>query len=256
MSVRLVRQALATDVPSGPRFVLVCIAAHHSYEDEQAGAWPTIDLITHETGISKRSVIRHIQQLEKAGHLIIKRSRNKDGKQAVNQYFIPGATVTPGSSISGDTMAPGPGANSVKSRVPNLQKPGDTMAPNQVSVNNQVEQGSALKKTSKEKKLTVKILQALESLGQPVDEQASLFVTRFARQHPDIPGEWVDQALTEMELRTDIGNQRAYMQSMLRQWSEQGGPPEQRDQSNNSVEDRSDQFYEEYLKRQKERGAK
>lgn len=141
MSVRVIDQAFATDIPTGPRFVLVTIASHLNHKQESLGANPSITRIMHLTGISKRSVIRYIEYLESHGYIKVKRGRDKHGHRSLNHYFLTlGATVAHGSTNDGVTVAPRQGAKYDTSHVPNEQVDGVTVALKQVENNKTEEQ--------------------------------------------------------------------------------------------------------------------
>ena len=109
MSVRLAQQAMNTDIPPGQRFVLVCLALRVNSKKEEKGTWPSMTTIVQETGISRRSVVSHIQWLQNHGHIKVIRGRDENGRKTVNRYILTlSATVAHGSSNDSAVVAPSP----------------------------------------------------------------------------------------------------------------------------------------------------
>jgi biotin operon repressor len=111
MSIEVVKQAMTTPLPPGQRFVLVCLATHLDFKRPDKGAYPSMALIAKETGISRRSVVSHIQYLQDHGYIRVKRGRDENGRKAVNHYYLTlGATTAHGSTNGSATIAPSPSA--------------------------------------------------------------------------------------------------------------------------------------------------
>src|SRR5437868_14912287 len=76
--------------PCAEKSTLVAIAGHLNYE--RGVAWPKIETIAHEAGHSARTVKRHIQQLEKLGHLVVDRPARHEHRPSY--YRIPCCVFT------------------------------------------------------------------------------------------------------------------------------------------------------------------
>jgi DNA-binding transcriptional MocR family regulator len=73
---------------SNQKFVLVMLADH--YNDEKRCAWPSTQTLADETGMSRRTVIRCIEVLERVGLIEVEHWINAyNGKQMSNRYFLP-----------------------------------------------------------------------------------------------------------------------------------------------------------------------
>lgn len=67
MSVSLISAAFKTDLPPGPRFVLVTLA--NSANDDDGGCWFLLSTLSRRTGFSVRALQEHFRVLESAGYL-------------------------------------------------------------------------------------------------------------------------------------------------------------------------------------------
>jgi AraC-like DNA-binding protein len=73
---------------SNRKFVLLMIADH--YNEADRCAWPSMSTLARETGMSRRSVVRCIADLEATGLLEAEQWINWDtGKQMANRYYLP-----------------------------------------------------------------------------------------------------------------------------------------------------------------------
>lgn len=107
MSWEALAWAVRQDPGSSPRkFVLIMLAERHNRETGRC--YPSIDLLSKDTCLSRSTVKRSLDDLEESGYIKRTRRRRTDGTLGVYEYellFEPGFTVhTPGS-----TVTPSPG---------------------------------------------------------------------------------------------------------------------------------------------------
>ena len=70
------------------KYVLVMIADH--YNDRVRRAWPSMQTLADETGMSRRTVVRHVEALEKCNLIEVEQWVNNDtGSQMANRYCLP-----------------------------------------------------------------------------------------------------------------------------------------------------------------------
>lgn len=94
MSFKLVAQVMDIKVGSPLRKIILIKLADQANDD--GVCWPSYDSIAKTCEISKRSVITHIQKLEKQGFLRIEKRYNKEaGKNFSNKYHL---TLSKGSA--------------------------------------------------------------------------------------------------------------------------------------------------------------
>lgn len=94
MSFKLVAQVMDIKVGSPLRKIILIKLADQA--NDEGSCWPSYDSIAKTCEISKRSVITHIQKLEKQGFLRIEKRYNKDaGKNFSNKYHL---TLSKGSA--------------------------------------------------------------------------------------------------------------------------------------------------------------
>jgi biotin operon repressor len=67
-----IRAIRVSDLSSHARFTSIMIASHYNFKDNKP-AWPSIETLAKETGLSKSSVKRAIKELKEAGFLEVKR---------------------------------------------------------------------------------------------------------------------------------------------------------------------------------------
>jgi pyocin large subunit-like protein len=73
---------------SNRKFVLLMVADFYSEDDHRA--WPSMQTLARLTGMSRRTVIRCIDQLEDCGLIEVEPWINADtGKQMSNRYYMP-----------------------------------------------------------------------------------------------------------------------------------------------------------------------
>jgi hypothetical protein len=196
MSVQLVKQVMQTPVPSGQRFVLVCLAMHVDSKNEGKGAYPSITTIVHQTGISRRSVISHIKYLETHGYIKVKRGRDEMGHKALNHYFLTlGAKSALGSSNDSATTAPSHvQITSVDSatHVQNLQIDSATVALNQ-GVNKKLNQERTRSSNSGAGRMCELYQSHISYLTEPMSETIKF----FSDDHPNLTEENITYAFNE-----------------------------------------------------------
>lgn len=70
------------------KLLLIVIADY--YNDEQKRAWPGRKELSLSTGMSIRTISKHVGGLEGSGHLLVERWFNNDsGKNLSNRYYLP-----------------------------------------------------------------------------------------------------------------------------------------------------------------------
>lgn len=85
MSYKAMDAVFDADIDDGlAKYVLLAIAKH---ADDQGECYPSGERLAKLTGLSRRTVLRKIGWLEKAGYLSIKR-RTKEGKKTSNLYGV------------------------------------------------------------------------------------------------------------------------------------------------------------------------
>jgi biotin operon repressor len=85
MSYKAMDAVFDADIEDGlAKYVLLAIAKH---ADDQGECYPSGERLAKLTGLSRRTVLRKIDWLEKAGYVSIQR-RTKDGKKTSNLYSI------------------------------------------------------------------------------------------------------------------------------------------------------------------------
>ncbi len=115
MSLKAMVWALEVRVGNPIRKLVLLKLADHA--NDRGECWPSLDLLSEVAEVSRRSVIRHIQDLEEMGLI----SKKKGSKGRSNKYFL---------ALKKDsaTLAPSP-----KNRVPESHPDGARVAPSVVS---------------------------------------------------------------------------------------------------------------------------
>ncbi|HTU13691.1 MAG TPA: helix-turn-helix domain-containing protein [Solirubrobacterales bacterium] len=107
--------------------ILIALADH---ADHLGRCWPGHDGIAEKVECDRRTVIRHIRQLERDGFLTVTRRRSEKGRQISNLYELRMTDWHP--DVQGDASsrvtpaAPPPGDTGDRSRVTRSTEPGDT----------------------------------------------------------------------------------------------------------------------------------
>lgn len=103
MSIQAVAWALKQNGGYGPKFVLVALA---NYADDQGVCWPSLKSLANDTGVSRRSIIRHLNNLCDRGLLSKEARLRPDGGCTTNVYKLRmgGDNIT---SPGGDTRDTG-----------------------------------------------------------------------------------------------------------------------------------------------------
>ena len=241
-------------IPAPTRLVLLALA---DWADDEGVAFPAVATVADKCELSIRTVQRHLRAAEQYGLLTTtQRSSSSLYKLPVHKVWGDKMTGVTELTDGGDRMTGG------DDRLTGGGDSGDTQHITNTSLDTSSNTLSV--KESAVQELTIKILTAINTLGQLTDAQTSSIATRFTRAYPDIPLEWIDEAREEISARNDVSNPLSYMQAMLRQWAQMGGSPSvrgkrkypKRKRAKEDDNARSDEFYTEYTKRQAARGLK
>ena len=226
-------------IPAPTRLVLLALA---DWADDEGVAFPAIATVASKCELSIRTVQRHLRAAEQHGLLTTTQ------RSSSSLYKLPVQNEGGDRMTGGGDRLTGGGDSGDTQHTTNTSP--DTLS-NTLGV-----------KESAVQELTIKILTAINTLGQLTDAQTSSIATRFTRAYPDIPLEWIDEAREEISARNDVSNPLSYMQAMLRQWAQMGGSPSvrgkrkypKRKREKEDDNARSDEFYKEYKERQAARG--
>lgn len=93
MSTKAIVWARDQRLPAPQKVVLLVLASHHNPKD--AKCYPSQDLLSIETGLSRRAVQMALKALEESGHIGVTKSR-EHGKWAKSSYALRMAQPTPG----------------------------------------------------------------------------------------------------------------------------------------------------------------
>lgn len=77
--------AWSQNIPTGPKFVLVCLADH---ADEAQSCYPSVARICRLTGLGESTVRRHLGWLEDHGYIRTSSRRRSDGTQTSNRFAL------------------------------------------------------------------------------------------------------------------------------------------------------------------------
>ncbi|MFL7864901.1 helix-turn-helix domain-containing protein [Vibrio cincinnatiensis] len=136
MSMLLTAQALKVKVGNAAKkFVLVKLADN---ANDDGVCWPSYDHIAEMCEMSRRTVIRHIADLEKMGLISIRTRKGSEGRNKSNFYQL---------NFNGDNLTP-PSDKQGKSVVTNDHPDGDRMTPE--SINEPVKEPINKKNTKKD----------------------------------------------------------------------------------------------------------
>ena len=128
---------LSTDGPPKlmTRLVLLALAKYMNGAGENC--WPSVEIIVTDTGLARRSVLRHLAEAKASGWVRV-RSRGANGQGWRRHAYSPtlprGVTAAPRPDEGGAGEAPrlsGGGANECTKVVPESPKRGATVAPEQ-----------------------------------------------------------------------------------------------------------------------------
>lgn len=88
MSVQALSWVLEESKSKGTdRLVLIALANHLGYRNEEQGCWPSVRLIAHEAGgIDEQTVRRSLKRLEALGELVV--TRSDGGRGNTNLYRL------------------------------------------------------------------------------------------------------------------------------------------------------------------------
>lgn len=104
MTIRAMNWAWGIELPPAMKLVLLKLADRANDDGE---CWPGIDVVAEACGVSERSVMRYIQQMEEIGLIVVDRRKAETGRQQTNIYtlnmdWIPGDNLSPGKREPGD----------------------------------------------------------------------------------------------------------------------------------------------------------
>lgn len=88
MSFQAMAWALKQPAKTAEKFLLLVIA---NYADEQGRAWPSVETLARDTGMSRATVKRSMKKLEEAGY-VRRHKRLKGHLQTSNLYTLKGGS--------------------------------------------------------------------------------------------------------------------------------------------------------------------
>lgn len=109
MSIQMVGWVLDQNIPDpGMKLLLISLANAHNNRTGQCN--PGIDVLVHESSLSRSSVIRKIKALELEGWIAVEPSHDSNGRQTSNAYKInqgvrEGVTMTPSPERTGEGVS-------------------------------------------------------------------------------------------------------------------------------------------------------
>ena len=92
MSIRAMNWAWGRKVSSAPKLVLLALADH---TDDDGVCWPGISSVAEKTGLSSRTVRRHVANLVRLGLVAVSKQLRGDGSQTANLYHLLMSKVSP-----------------------------------------------------------------------------------------------------------------------------------------------------------------
>lgn len=110
MSIQAVGWVLDQDIPdSASKLVLISIA--NALNGKTGKCCPSLDLLAHESSVSRSTVIRKLKKLEEEGWIDVSQTYTSEGRQTSNSYAInynphssqaggEGVTVTPSGGVT------------------------------------------------------------------------------------------------------------------------------------------------------------
>lgn len=104
MTIRAMNWAWGVELPPAMKLVLLKLADRANDDGE---CWPGMDVVAEACGVSVRSVMRYIQQMEEMGMICVDRRKGEKGQQQTNVYTLnmawqPGDKLSPGKAEPGD----------------------------------------------------------------------------------------------------------------------------------------------------------
>src|SRR5579859_3251738 len=103
MSLSLMRRVLANSkAREGARLTLLLLAYH---ADDSGKAWPGLELLARETGLSRRGLLDALARLERSGELTIEHGRGR-GRHNVYRCEMGEATSPFLDRVKGEVRAP------------------------------------------------------------------------------------------------------------------------------------------------------
>ena len=110
MSIQALSWAFSQDMDPTAKLVLIGLA---NYADAEGICWPSYGVLCAATGLSERTIIRKIQDMEKDGLLAVVKRTRTDGSASSNTYQLAirggGDSVSPGGDSltgGGDSLSP------------------------------------------------------------------------------------------------------------------------------------------------------
>lgn len=196
MSIRLVAWALEQDVPSGPKFVLVCLC--NRANDDDGTCWPGLDNVAKNTNMSRRTIIRHIQTLEQLGFVRVTARTLEDGQQTSNEYQIlvgGGVRLSPlpvtKTTGGGDRVSPKP------SEEPSVKPEVGTKGPDK-------------------NVLAGLLVSAYQTHIAYITDPMSQTLLEYAIEHPNLTEDWISEAF---QIATERNARNwGYVKAILDRW--------------------------------------
>lgn len=104
MTIRAMNWAWGVELQPAMKLVLLKLADRANDDGE---CWPGMEAVAEACGVSVRSVMRYVQDMEKMGLLIVHRRKGEKGQQQTNIYTLnmswqPGDKLSPGEAEPGD----------------------------------------------------------------------------------------------------------------------------------------------------------
>jgi hypothetical protein len=77
--------AFKLKIPARQKLIAILLA---DWADEDGYAWPRQSVLAERAGVSLRTMVRRLQEIERLGLLTIKHQRRQDGRQGPNRYWL------------------------------------------------------------------------------------------------------------------------------------------------------------------------
>ena len=132
MSYHLAAWAMDVDVPPREKLLLILIASHANDEGE---CFPSQTTLAYRSGLSRRTVLRSLAELEERGVITRRKRRRPDGSRSSDtiRLNVHGAPVRPplagGNLTDGARVTFPPQGDSVSPSGDNLTRHGDSVSP-------------------------------------------------------------------------------------------------------------------------------
>ncbi len=122
MSYAAIDAAFGVSLPPAQKITLLALAWRQNATT--GDTFPTVERISADTGLSRRTVLRALDELERGGHIARTRSRSKTGRQIPNAYrlHLKPTESAPETECHHDTRNDEPSAMVTPSRVPSCHE--------------------------------------------------------------------------------------------------------------------------------------